>query len=175
MAPTLRFNLADVEKIALRYPVPDHERELIALKPEILGRGYLTKDELQKVAFWKAPRSAAHAGKNDEAYVVEITQCAFAAKCERIRIEVLTLLDGVSWPTASVILHLFHPDPYPILDFRVVWSLSLEVPSQYTFWFWWLCVDFCRDTATQARVNMRTLDRALWQWSKENQSTSPSK
>ncbi len=39
------------------------------------------------------------------------------------------MLDGVSWLIASVILHFCHSDPYPIIDFRSLWSVSLEVPS----------------------------------------------
>ena len=31
-------------------------------------------------------------------------------KEERLRIEILTLLDGVGWPTASVILHFYHKE-----------------------------------------------------------------
>ena len=81
----------------------------------------------------------------------------------------LTCLTGVSWPTASVILHFFHPDPYPIMDFRALWSVSLKVPAQYTFEFWWEYVKFCRGIASRSRVDMRTLDRALWQYSKERQ------
>ena len=92
-----------------------------------------------------------------------------ATEDERARIQSLTLLDGVSWPTASVILYLFHRDPYPILDFRALWSLSLDVPVQYRFDFWLPYVRCCRDLAQRANVDMRTLDRALWQYSKENQ------
>jgi hypothetical protein len=161
--------LADIEGIAQRYPVPVREDEQMASRATILQRGWLTKSELQEIAHWKAPRSAAHAWKNSDDYVVEVARFAFAAECERTRIEVLTLLDGVSWPTASVVLHLFHRDPYPILDFRALWSVSLGVPSSYTFDFWWPYVEFCRKTAEEAGVDMRTLDRALWQYSKENQ------
>jgi hypothetical protein len=167
--PTLRFNMADIEDIAQGYPIPVREDDLMASRAKILQRGWLTKSELQEVAYWKAPRSAGHAGKNTEEYVMEVTRFALAAECERTRIEVLTLLDGVSWPTASVILHLFHRDPYPILDFRALWSISLDVPPQYSFSFWWTYVEFCRETAEGAGVGMRTLDRALWQYSKENQ------
>lgn len=34
------------------------------------------------------------------------TRVALSTPSERLRIEVLTLLDGVGWPTASVLLHL---------------------------------------------------------------------
>lgn len=139
------------------------------MKSSVNCRGHLTRSELERVAYWKAPRSAGHASKNTEDYVREITGFAFAAKCERARVESLTLLDGVSWPTATVILHFFHSDPYPILDFRALWSVSLEVPNQYNFGFWWTYVEFCREAARTGGVDMRILDRALWQYSKEKQ------
>ena len=101
-------------------------------------------------------------------YVSELTEFSFKTNSERARIESLTILDGVSWLTASVILHLYHSDPYPILDYRALWSVSLEIPGQYTFGFWWPYVKFCRSLAISAKVDMRTLDKALWQFSKEN-------
>lgn len=167
--PSIRFKNDEIGNIALRYQYSTHETELITLKADVIARGHLTKDELEKVAYWKAPRSSGHAKKNAEEYVREITRFALGTSSERARIESLTLLDGTSWPTASVILHLFHPDPYPILDFRALWSLSLDIPSQYSFGFWWPYVEFCRKLANETKVDMRTLDRALWQYSKENQ------
>jgi len=169
MKPKLRFNLNDIKAIADRYEYPISENDLLQLRSQVLKCGYLSKDELMKVAYWKAPRSAGHAGKNDEEYVREVSAFAFTAESERARIESLTLLDGVSWPTASVILHLFHADPYPILDFRALWSVSIDVPAQYFFDFWWPYVIFCRKISKATGVSMRTLDRALWQYSKENQ------
>ena len=57
-----------------------------------------------------------------------------------------------------------------LLDFRAIWSVSLDVPGQYSFDCWQLYVEFCRGVARAADVDMRTLDRALWQYSKENQA-----
>lgn len=94
---------------------------------------------------------------------------ALTSTVERTRVEALTLLDGVQWPTASVILHFYHKDPYPIIDFRTLWSISMEVPSHYSFEFWWQYVEYCRLLAKRAHLEMRALDQALWQYSKENQ------
>ena len=169
MLPSLRFEKCEIIRIAGRYQYPISETNLMALKPKVNRRGHLVKEDLAAVTYWKAPRSSGHAQKNPDDYVSEITRFAFKTNSERARIESLTMLDGVSWPTASVILHLFHQDPYPILDYRALWSVSLEVPNQYTFGFWWPYVEFCRSLAASARVDMRILDRALWQYSKENQ------
>ena len=77
-------------------------------------------------------------------------------------------LNGVGWPSASTILHFFHNDPYPLLDFRALWSIGIE-SYKYSFSFWEKYVDFCRNVANENEVSMRTLDRALWQYSRENQ------
>ena len=165
----LRFKESQICKIAERYEYPRKEAQLLELRNTVSQAGFLTKNELRLVAKWKAPRSAGHIEKNTDDYVQEITFWAFKAINERARIETLTILDGVSWPTASVVLHLYHKDRYPILDFRALWSAAMNVPKQYDFSFWWPYVEFCRDVARRNNVDMRTLDRAMWQYSKENQ------
>ena len=170
----LRFDESQIENIANGYEYFREENHLIELRKQIQSKGHLNKEQLQLVARWKSPRSAGHVKKNSNEYVEEVTLFAFSAKDERSRIESLTILDGVSWPTASVLLHLFHKEPYPILDFRALWSAGLEVPKQYNFSFWKLYVAFCRDIADKNRVSMRILDRALWQYSKENQKPKQS-
>jgi hypothetical protein len=113
MPSSLKFHVDEIESVAGRYQYLISETDLIALKEKVVQRGHLTKNELALVAYWKSPRSSKHARKNSEDFVFEITRFVFGTDCERARIESLTLLDGVSWPTASVILHLFHKDPYP--------------------------------------------------------------
>lgn len=169
MSLSLQFKPDQIQELASRYDYRVSESDLLNLKKTIFSRGYLTKQELKTVAYWKAPRSSANAAKNPEGYVEEVSGFALETPSERARIESLTILDGVRWPTASVILHFFHRDPYPIMDFRTLWSVSLDVPAKYTFGFWWAYVDFCRGVAERSGVDMRTLDKALWQYSKENQ------
>ena len=169
MKPKLRFRGNRIQEIESRYDYSISEVELLELRPRVQNKGYVSKEELQKIAHWKSPRSSGHVRSNSTDYVQEITAFALKARNERSRIEILTLLDGVSWPTASVILHFCHSDLYPVIDFRSLWSVSLEVPSQYGFELWWCYVDFCRKIAQINHVDMRTLDRALWQYSKENQ------
>jgi hypothetical protein len=72
---------------------------------------------------------------------------------------------------ASAVLHFFHPDPYPVLDVRAVWSLGLEAGPGYTFEFWWAYVRACRELSRRLHLPMRSIDRALWQFSKEQAST----
>ncbi len=85
--------------------------------------------------------------------------------------EILTLLRGVIWPTASVLLYFGSKDTYPILDIRALSTLQASVPKQYHFSFWWSYTEYCRTLAETAGVRMPMLDRALWQFSKDYQVT----
>ena len=104
-----------------------------------------------------------------------MTEVALSTGCEQLRVESLTLLRGVHWPTASAILHFCHADPYPVLDVRALWSLGVERPPPYAFDFWHAYTLACRKIARRARVSMRDLDRALWQYSKEQQTADVSR
>lgn len=163
----LRFPVREIERWATRYEYGD--TKALSIEPAVKQRGFLIKDEFMAVCHWKTPRSQRRCDANSPDFVRDVTQCALNTTSERLRIEVLTLLSGVSWPTASVILHFFHKDPYPILDFRALWSISRDVPKRYEFSLWQAYTEFCRNLSQKAGVSMRTLDRALWQYSKEKQ------
>ena len=165
----LRFPGSKIQYYAERYSYTRNETELLALHDDVQRSGYLTKPQLQLLAKWKSPRSAPNVENNSDSFIQEISRFALHTTDERARIEALTLLDGVLWPTASVVLHVFHVEPYPIMDIRALWSVGVEVPSQYTFAFWLPYVEYCRGLAQKSGVTMRVLDRALWQYSKENQ------
>jgi hypothetical protein len=171
-----RFDLNRVRELAERFLEEngdDKSVERIGLRG--ISRGWINKEELMKFVQWKAGgRNNHHADKNSPEFVREVSQVAFKTSSEQLRIETLTLLDGVSWPTASTILHFAFPGLYPILDFRALWSLKAEQPNQYTFPFWDLYTRGCRQFATIARVDMRTLDRALWQYSSDHQGVRTS-
>ena len=94
---------------------------------------------------------------------------ALGSRDERFKVQALRLLVGVEWPTASVILHFCDRGRYPILDVRALWSAGLDATPSYGYLLWMEYTDFVRKLATDAGVSMRTLDKALWQYSKENQ------
>ena len=169
----IKFSGKKLHYWADRYGYPVNDNQVIKLIPIVKNNGYLTKSQLFKVCKWKSPRSAGHVKKNSIGFIKEITSIALSTQEERTKIEILTLLNGVNWPSASVILHFFHNDLYPILDFRALWSLGIEkVPAQYTFEFWWKYVSYCRELSLKHNIDMRTLDKALWQYSKENQNST---
>jgi hypothetical protein len=165
----IRFDEREIEHFAARYEYPQLEPDRQVLRSSVSLAGHLTLSQLQQLADWKSPRSAGHIKKNSDQFIQEVTGFALTAIDERSRIESLTLLDGVLWPTASVVLHFCHRDPYPIIDYRAIWSVSAEVPVPYTFRFWFDYVSYCREVAQRNHIQMRVLDRALWQFSKEHQ------
>lgn len=166
--PQLRFPESQIAQYADRYEYADDEK-VMALRPTVAERGHLVRNELFEVAHWKAARNQNRVLQNSEDDIEEITRFALQTTSERARIESLLILVGVAWPMASVILHFFHEERYPILDFRALWSVQMEVPSYYHFEFWLQYVRFCRELANKNGVHMRTLDRALWQYSLKNQ------
>ena len=170
----LRFCESEIPYWAERYSDPDGEElenELTDkdLVNKVQQQQYLTRDILKKVARWKSPRRVGLIEHNSENDVREITGYALKSQSERVTWGVLTCLAGVGLPTASAILHFFHEEPYPIIDFRAIWSISVE-KYNYTFSFWLEYISFCRELAKSNDVDMRTLDRALWEYSRKNQT-----
>lgn len=131
---------------------------------------FLTRDELIEIYKWKSPRTKKHCSNavNDNCTVRAISQFSFSTKSERAKIESLFVFRGVSWPVASTILHFAFPNKYPILDFRVLEAINWEKPSQYNFIFWQKYCAFLRSKAKKLKINLRILDKALWQMSKSN-------
>jgi hypothetical protein len=152
------------------------EREVA---PTVRRARFFTRDDLLTLGTWKSRRSGPLLAGNPAAFVEEVTRIALApATGERLRIEILTLLRGVGWPTASAILHWSHEDRYPVLDFRALEALGQDVRDHRgqpdigcacNFAFWWDYVVFCRREAARHRVSLRELDRALWQLSSSRQ------
>jgi hypothetical protein len=169
---SLRLKPADIRTTAERYEYQNDDAPLAALAPRIRTNRFLSLNDLRAVVQWKAPRAAHHVDANSEAVVVEVTGFALRAKQEESRIQSLQILTGVNWPTASVILHFFHEDDYPILDFRALWSLGVDAVPRYSFPLWHEYTTYMRNLASTMNVDMRLLDRALWQFSKERQPPS---
>ena len=167
--PKLKFNRECVPYWASVYKFKD-ETPVDQLVGQVQKRGYLRRSELKTVGKWKSRRSAGKIDNNERSLVLEVTRFALHTTCDKAAIESLTILHGVGAPTASVILHFFHKQDYPILDFRALWSVSLIEGDKYSYSYalWSDYVKFCREEAKEADVCMRDLDRALWQYSKSN-------
>jgi hypothetical protein len=165
----LRFAPARIHHWASRFRDRDDDEVPRAIGSRMRKRGFLSRGDFLQLCEWKSPRSRRQVERNETGFIRAVTATALSTSDERLRIEVLTLLRGVDWPTASVILHFGHREPYPILDVRALWSVGIAKPPRYHFDFWWDFTRFCRRLARRQSCTMRTLDRALWQYSKERQ------
>jgi hypothetical protein len=165
----LRFPLSEVEFWAARYASAD-DTGVEAIGEEARQRGWYTRDEFLAVMRWKSVRTHSLCERNTEAAVVKATKSALYVHDQPSRVRALTALQGVGLQSASILLHFAHRDPYPILDDRALWSLSVDPPpTSYSFELWWQYARKCRALGYEAGVSMRTLQRALWQYATEHQ------
>jgi hypothetical protein len=166
----LRFPPSEIPRWAKGYAYLDGDKAIDALSRRARARGCLTRAEFLELCRWKTPRSQPRCATNTAAEIREATEIALATADERAKMYILRSLAGVGWPTASVILHFCDRRSYPILDFRALWSVGVPRPPVYTFDFWWAYTEFARRLARSTGLDMRTLDRALWRFSKERQA-----
>jgi hypothetical protein len=126
------------------------------------------------VCRWKTARSAPKVESNSASAIRSATGRAFASEELAEQINHLLELIGVGLPTASVLMHFAFPDAFPILDVRALESLGITGRSSYTPAFWTAYVTACREIATAHGVSLRTMDKALWQYSKESDESRSS-
>jgi hypothetical protein len=166
----LQFPATEIESLAGDFGYAD-DAHLLALGSAARARGHYTRREFVEVCAWKTPRSRPKIAGNSAAAVRTATGRALAAADEATRMSSLLELTGVGVPTASVLLYFAFPDAYPILDVRALESLGAKPRSQYPVSFWLEYLHACREIARRHGVDIRTLDKALWQHSKEGTAT----
>jgi hypothetical protein len=162
----LQFPAEEIEALAGRFGYADETR-LLAVGTAARTRGHYTRAEFIEVCAWKTVRSRPKVASNPESAVVEKTRRALASRDEATRMGALLELEGVGVPTGSTLLYCAFPTEYPILDVRALESLGVKPRSQYRLDFWLEYLGACRELARRNRVSTRTLDKALWQYSKE--------
>src|ERR1700722_2080728 len=145
-----------------------YEQHMDSTEPKLLGevgpaaaaRGHYEPDGFTEVARWKTPRSRPSILANSYSDIRQITAMAFAAP-EPVQHRALTLLKGVSVPTATALLAVSFPRQHTIIDVRSTESLGRldEWDGQGGYLRY---LDVCRGIATRLEVALRTLDRALW-------------
>ena len=161
-----KLSTMQITELSERY---SYEKFSIKLK----SKKFMIKEEFLEIGMWKSKRAKNHYSKNEDAFVKEITKIAFSSgTSERLRIEILQLLKGVRYPVASALLHFgLSSGKYPIIDFRSLWSLYKMNKDEikYDFDLWNKYRTDCLDLARKHNLSLRDLDKALWQFSKENQ------
>ena len=174
----LRFDESQIRYYADKYLVEElrrynnsverYDNPIERIVNDVKGRGYLIKSDLIALSNWTGdPRNKLRIEKNSSISIEEITRIALSPDtAEPGRINSLQLY-GVGPTIASAILHWFHKDCYPIWSKPARYSVHLDKsrdepkPEE-----WQAYVSFCRCLAKKNKVNMRTLDRALWKYGK---------
>jgi hypothetical protein len=165
----LQFPPEDIDVLASRFP-DSEDAGCLAAGAAAAARGYYSRDEFLEVCDWKSARSRPLVQSNDALTVEAATRAAFETSDETARMGALSGLRGVGVPIASALLHFAFPDGYPVLDVRALESLGRKGRSVYPVSFWLAYLHACRGFAAEHGVSLRTLDKALWQHSKENGS-----
>ena len=150
------------------------EQAVIDLKENVETRktpatpeGYLSQSELHQMAKWKDRFVPSKIDNNPPGHVEKITAEAFSLDDDWEKLKKLKEIYGVRESVASVILHLYDECDYPILDVHALRSIEIDNREvNYDAPFWRKYVNFCREKAERYDVSMRTLDRALWKYSK---------
>jgi hypothetical protein len=162
-----------IEKYADKYDKnrvgKSDEYEEEKLKDWFIDHRYLDKDNFIRLGKWKSTRPVKHYRNNSNSLIKDITKFSLSVNNEEARIRILFVLKGVSWPVASTILHFAFPNKYPIMDFRALWSIGIKKPKSYNFDFWQNYCKKIREVARNVQEDIRTVDKALWQYSKEHQ------
>jgi hypothetical protein len=164
----LQFPPDEIPGLAARFSYPKPDDDCLAAGEAARERGRYTREELILICTWKTERSKGLVASNSETAVELATARAFRSKDEGKRMDALTGLAGVGVPTASALLFFAFPNDYPILDVRALESLGHKTSrTVYPTDFWVEYLLACRRIADEAGVPIRTLDKALWQASKE--------
>jgi hypothetical protein len=163
----LQFDPAEIPALAARFSYED-DAAVVAAGAAAGRRGHYDAEEFVTVCAWKTPRSRPLVAANSASEIARATRHALAAGAgERERMEALLELRGVGVPTGSTLLHFASRDGYPILDVRALEALGVKGRSSYPVTFWLGYLEACRALAADHGVSVRTLDKALWQHSKE--------
>jgi hypothetical protein len=163
----LQFPPDEVPELAARFSYAD-DSACRAAGSAALSRGHYDRNEFLLVCKWKTDRSRPKAEANTARAVEDATGCALSSPEEAIRMQALLELKGVGVPTGSALLYFAFPSDYPILDVRALESLGhTETHTTYSVAFWLDYLGACRSLARDLGISIRTLDKALWQHSKE--------
>jgi hypothetical protein len=109
----LQFDPRQVQRYATAYRYENAVEKDVegTISPIVRKHRFYARQQFLDVCYWKSPRTQKWCASNDAKTIEIITRAALTSSDERVRIETLTTLNGVSWPTASVLLHFGHPDP----------------------------------------------------------------
>jgi hypothetical protein len=143
---------------------------------ESIRNGDFTLANLEAIVRWKSER-AVHVliGNSNEKIRRVLAVAANPEANTDTAMRALLELNGVDIPLASAILAATYPERYTVLDFRTLEALG---HARHDVRFYEEYVAFCKRLADSnivkaqsdlpAPTPLRTLDRALWEWTQSH-------
>lgn len=163
----LMFPMNEVRRWAKLYPEEDDFEPFRAGAK--IREGDYSRSNLETIVRWKSPRRLKLISENSDLEISDALHLAICAAEPRSAFAVLMGLRGVGTPMASAILTAIDQEHYTVIDYRALQTLGVpEVETDLNFYL----LDYlpeCKRLAHEAGVDLRTLDRALWSWSKEQE------
>lgn len=159
----------------------DHKLEQAAFEAgKAIRDGECTLANIEAIVRWKSERVVAYLIGNSEEKIrkaLSVAACPDATLHEAVA--ALTSLRGIDLPVATAILTAIFPERYMVMDFHALETLG-QARHDVDFYADYLI--YCRRLAERAVEHgtvhpqeglpaptaLRSLDRALWQWSENH-------
>ena len=171
---------AELQQLAEEYwqRTPEKERELEKAAfdaGQAIRNGEYTLANLEAIVRWKSERVVHYLiGNSTEKIRRALAVAAAAESSTEDAVKALLDLQGVDIPVASAILAAIYPERYTVLDFRALEALGY---ARHDVHFYEEYLAFCKRLAESnvvkpqdglpAPTPLRTLDRALGEWSRK--------
>jgi hypothetical protein len=170
---------AELQQLAEQYwqkaGEKEHELEKAAFEAgEAIRNGEYSLANLEAIVRWKSERAVHYLiGNSNEKIRRVLAVAASPESSTEAAVKALLELHGVDITVASAILAAIYPERYTVLDYRALEALG-HAPHDVHFYKEYL--DFCKRLAESnivkpqgdlpAPTPLRTIDRALWEWSR---------
>jgi hypothetical protein len=167
----LQFDPSVIDSLEDEYLLKEgHKDQLMEAAGHQLITGNYSLNNLEIIGNWKSPRAVHHLQRNDIAAIESALRTACHSGSERTAMNALLGLYGVQVRMASAILTAINQIRYTVIDFRALEALG-AVNNAPSVDYYLEYLDACRRISQQVNRKMRTLDRAMWQWSKKRGQT----
>jgi hypothetical protein len=155
----------------------EHELEKAAFEAgDAIRNGDYSLANLEAIVRWKSERAVqVLIGNSNETIRRALSLAASPESSTETAVNALTELHGIDIVLASAVLAAIFPERYTVLDFRTLEALG---HARHDVRFYEEYLAFCKRLAESnivtpqselpAPTPLRTIDRALWEWSRSH-------
>lgn len=167
------FQVAQIRDLAARSTISSKVAGLAEIGERARTAGYYSKEDFSILC--RETHASKICRRNSADAVVWFTGISLSSDSEQERIESLMRLSGVSWVTASVLLHFAFENQYPVVSWETIWLWLPEYCGKPSidFGFWLEYMRCSQKLCSVSGVSMRQLHLAMWQFTAEKTARSP--